>query len=354
MVEANIYTDIANKKDGIFLSMLGIPDAVFSVDTVKNLLHDNPTEQEFKFNIHCDGGSVSEGLAIYDLLRNSGKTIYTNIDGSCHSMAVTLLLAAPAPNRTANRNSRALIHQVYGSTEGYANADQLRSLADDIEREQNAILDIYTQRTGTPRATLEQLMKQEKQRTAEELLQYGFISKINTYTTNKKQNTMNKKTKKPNDLLNKADRFLYGIRNLLAGAVNFDFTDADGNVVFSTDKDDDTLAVGDPVIIPDGTTEGTFTLQDGRTIVVAEGVITDIQDPATQTENAQLRDAVNQLTNSLAQAQNLITELRNQVKSTYSVAPRAKIPGRTNTQKTVETLKNEAREKRAKINGGKK
>lgn len=334
--------------------MLGLPDTVFSVDTVKNLLQTNPTEQEFKFNIHCDGGSVAEGLAIYDLLRNSGKTLYTNIDGACHSMAVCLLLAAPAPNRTANRNARALIHQVYSGTGGYANADQLRSLAEEVDREQNTILDIYAERTGTPRPMLEQLMKQEQQHTAEELLQYGFIARINTYTTNKKTNTMNKKPRKPNDLLNRADHFLFGLRNLLAGTVNFDFADADGNVLFSTDKDDDSLAVGDPVIIPDGTTDGTFTLADGRTVVVEAGVVTDIQDPATQTENAQLRQTVARLTNSLSQAQNIINELRTQVKSTYNVAPRLRVPGKQNMQKTVETLKNEARDKRARIYGGKK
>ena len=46
------------------------------------------------------------------------------------------------------------------------------------------MLNIYEDRTGTDRETLKGLLKEEKMRTADELLQYGFISKINPYTTN--------------------------------------------------------------------------------------------------------------------------------------------------------------------------
>jgi len=82
MIEIDVYSDIADKKEGIFLSMFGFENAVFSAETVKSIFTQNKNEKEFKFNIHCDGGSVYEGLAIYDIIRNSGKTIHANIDGS--------------------------------------------------------------------------------------------------------------------------------------------------------------------------------------------------------------------------------------------------------------------------------
>lgn len=153
MIEVNVYKPIG--KEDVFYSLFGMEDPfAFSADTIQKLISDNPNETEIKFNINCDGGSVSEGLRIYDILRTSGKTIYCNIENSCHSMAIVLLLAAPTENRTANRNSRALIHQVYGGMCGYANADDLRAMADEIEREQNAILDIYEERTTADRPTL--------------------------------------------------------------------------------------------------------------------------------------------------------------------------------------------------------
>lgn len=107
MVEVKVYNEIASEKDSVLMSMLGMESSVFSAETVKNIFQQNPSENEFKFNIHCQGGDVAEGLAIYDLIRNSGKTIHANIDGSCHSMAITLLLAAPPktalPTPTAAR-----------------------------------------------------------------------------------------------------------------------------------------------------------------------------------------------------------------------------------------------------------
>ena len=182
MVEVNVYK-VIDSEDVFFNWMFG-EDISFSADTVHRVFDENPDEKEFRFNINCDGGSVSEGLRIYDVLRTSGKTLYCNIEGGCHSMAVVLLLAAPAENRTANPNARALVHEVRAFTFDDMTADQLRSLADEIDTEQNAILDIYAERTGYDRAQLEILMKEEKQRTAQELLNYGFISKINAYTTN--------------------------------------------------------------------------------------------------------------------------------------------------------------------------
>src|ERR1035437_6191725 len=107
MIEIKVYKDI-NKED-IFFSFFGEEDPFsFSADTIHKIFDQYPEETEFTFNIDCDGGTVSEGLRIYDVLRTSGKTLFCNIEGGCHSMAIVLLLAAPAENRTANPNCRSL------------------------------------------------------------------------------------------------------------------------------------------------------------------------------------------------------------------------------------------------------
>ena len=358
MIEINVYKDIA-KEDPYFRLWDMADPFSFSADEIQRVINEHPDENEIKFNINCDGGYVSEGLRIYDVLRTSGKTIHTNIEGGCHSMAVVLLLAAPSQNRTANPNARALIHEVRGGSWDVMTSDQLRTLADEIETEQNAILDIYAERTGHERAELEILMKEEKTRTTQELLQYGFISKINSYNTNSK-NKMSEKKKNVKDFLNK-------LRNLLEGeAVNYDFTDADGNVLFSTEKEDDSLAVGDAVTLPDDGTDGTFTLPDGRTIVIAGGVVSEIQEA----ENLNDAERIEELENALTEAGEIITEqeaeltnlkaevaeLKNKGKrSTFNAQPRLGGAGKkTNSgKKTVEELVNEAKEKRQKVVGGK-
>lgn len=352
MVDIKLHIPIGSEDENQWAASWGIEeDAVFSLETFNRILEENPDEKDFRFNIHCDGGSVPEGLAIYDAIRTSGKNIYCNIEGGCHSMAICILLAAPKENRSANPNCRALIHKVSTMVWDSANADDLRKLADDIEREQNAIIDIYANRTGTEREVLENLMKEEKMRTAQELLDYGFISKINNYNTNQKKKPMNK-----TEILNKATNYLAKIKNLLDGTLmNYDFKDADGNVLFSTEKEDDSIAVGDAA-----TPDGTFTLTDGRTVIIAKGKITEIQEKAAEgeensneavetlaAENATLRSA-------LAEAQNLINELKNSVESTYKPEGRAanRKPDAP-AQKTAEELINESKQKRAIMLKGK-
>ena len=347
MIEINVYKPI--DKEDVFFKFFGEEDPFsFSADTIHEIFDKNPDEKEFKFNINCDGGLVSEGLRIYDVLRTSGKTFHCNIEGGCHSMAIILLLAAPKENRTANPNARALIHEVRGGSWDALTAEQLRGLADEIENEQNAILDIYAERTGYDRAELETLMKDEKVRTAQELLKYGFISKINTYSTNQKKGTMSKQKKQ--DVLNAADKFLKGLKNLLSPeeVVNYDFTDADGNVLFSTEKEDDSLEVGDAA-----SPDGTFTLPDGRTVVIADGAVTEINE-AEEEETENLQNRVEELENALEEAQTIITNLRNELGSGYQAKPRNTNPKGGKQAPTVDDIKNDVREKRNQMKGGKK
>ena len=347
MIEINVYKPI--DKEDVFFKFFGEEDPFsFSADTIHEIFDKNPDEKEFKFNINCDGGLVSEGLRIYDVLRTSGKTFHCNIEGGCHSMAIILLLAAPKENRTANPNARALIHEVRGGSWDALTAEQLRGLADEIENEQNAILDIYAQRTGHDRAELETLMKEEKVRTAQELLKYGFISKINTYSTNQKKGTMSKQKKQA--VLNESESFLKRLKNLLSPeeVVNYDFTDADGNVLVSTEKEDDSLEVGDAA-----SPDGTFTLPDGRTVVIADGAVTEINEPEEE-ETENLQNRVEELENALEEAQTIITNLRNELGSSYQVKPRNTNPKGSKQTPTVDDIKNDVREKRNQMKGGRK
>lgn len=262
-------------------------------------------DPEFCINIDCNGGSVMEGLKMYDALRNSGKNIYTNITGGCHSMAVVILLAAPAENRSANKNCRALIHRVYTQAPGQINAGTAEQIKEQLEMEENAILDIYESRTGRSREDLQALMAKEDFHTAQELLEYGFISHINDYSTN--QYFENMKTHNSNVFA----RFLANAKNLLHDPQNFDYMDESGAVVLSTEGEEDNLAVGVAVTLASGETSGTFVLADGRTVTVEDGVVTDIQEPQVDPEpepDPALVEENNNLRSLLQEAVNLIQE----------------------------------------------
>lgn len=355
MITTSIYTTIADNQENVLCAAFGLEPLVFSVETVETLLGNNPTEKDFKFNINSNGGSVAEGLKIYDKLRMSGKNLFMNIEGGCHSMTVAVMLAAPFENRTANKNARSLIHQVYAQPSKALNIDDLEALSKQIRQEQETILDIYVERTGTDRAILEALMKEERYLTAEELLQYGFISKINTYTTNKKPETMSKETKK--SLLDRLFNFQKEVTTMLneEEVVNYDFKDADGNVLFTTNKEDDSVAVND-----EATPDGTHELPDGRKVTIENGVITNIAEPASEdAQNEDLAAAnarIEALENQLRTANELLNDLKNELGSNAVIPSRTKSPGvktssLKNSVETVEQLKAEAKEKRNKLKG---
>lgn len=344
MIRVRLYEPIANEENRWWYEWMG-SNGVFSLDAVNKLLDEHPQETDFAFDIHCAGGEVEEGLAIYDKLRTSGKNIFMNVEGGCHSMAIVLLLAAPLQNRSANANALAVIHKVSGWAEG--TSDDLEAAAHDTRMLEEKILDIYADRTGKDKDALRELMNQQKEHTAKELLDWGFIGKINPYNTNyvkpNKQHLNMAKNLKTlvSDFLNSVQKFTSG------AAKNYEFVDADGNVLFTTEGEDDTLEVG-MAASPDGE----FVIADGRKVTIVDGVITEIENPAAEgegegkgeeqtdletanariaeleAENAELRE---QLTNSV----NLIKDLRSNLRSNFTPAGRQGGPAKKPTDKKV-------------------
>lgn len=313
MIDIKVYNDIApNSTDG-WLCLSGADAQPFSLPYVKSILAAHPTETDFRFLLNCNGGNVYEALAIYDTLRTSGKRIHCTIEGACHSAATIILLAAPIGNRTANPNVRALVHEAYFPYEENLTVAKLGELKQQLEQDRQAIINLYAERTGSRHAELSALMGEERFLTADELLRWGFISRINPYTTNRKPtNTTNQMSQKAQEILLKANSVLDRISRFFKVPTNYAFVDADGNALFETDKEDDSLAVGDTAF-PDGT----FTLPDGRTITITDGVVTEILEAEAAEEVANLRARLANAESLLADAQRTISNLRQNVRSSY-------------------------------------
>lgn len=365
MIFVDIKGEINNEVQKFWAQLWGEPREVFSVETIRAILKAHPNDPDLFLNIDCIGGDVEEGFKIYDELRNSGKNIHTNITGGCHSMAVVLLLAAPAENRSANRNCRALIHKVYAPVYDFINADDAEDVAAMLRMEQDAILDVYVDRTGNDRAMMEQVMAQEKTHNAQSLLELGFISKINSYNTNQLFNKMAKSTKPASNAFQAFMDKVTAFRNKKVGKpANFDYLDADGNVVLSTVGDEDNLAEGVEATLSSGETSGTVTLEDGRVVTVTDGIVTEIEDPESpedlEARVSELEDLLEAATNLVQEQQEAInsleTELNNFKGSNYQPKPRrTQVPYGKNgkTEPTVEDLKAAARAAQEKVRNAK-
>lgn len=110
MLTIDIRGEIISGYEQGLRSAAGDTSLTTSADDVRQALDAAQDERDIMLDIDCMGGDVYEGFKIYDLLRNSGKTLHACIRGGCHSMATVVLLAAPLENRTGVPNLRALVH----------------------------------------------------------------------------------------------------------------------------------------------------------------------------------------------------------------------------------------------------
>lgn len=88
-----------------------------------------------------------------------------------------------------------------------------------------------------------------------------------------------------------------------------------------------------------------------QTVVIEEGVITSIDSDVDDAH--ELEEQVEELTNALTEAQEIINEYKNNTQSGYTVRNRSRNPKRNKGGSSSADKKNEANEKRKKWKGGK-
>lgn len=121
--------------------------------------------------INSPGGSVTEGLAIYNALKSRAPMVY--IDGVAASIAS--LIAMAGTQVIAAANALVMVHDPWVGTEG--NADALRRTADALDKHRDAMLQAYA-RTGLPRQELTNLLAAETWMNADEARALGFVDEI--------------------------------------------------------------------------------------------------------------------------------------------------------------------------------
>lgn len=240
-------------------------------------------DNQIDIRLHCDGGSVTEGWAIYDRLRATGKEITATAEGNCASMATIILMAAPKERRRAYENAHICVHNPWmcpWALGDAVTADDLQKYANDLRSEQDRMVDLYVERCGCSREEIQALMDEDKYIDAERALSLGIVGEIAMPMSAKKINPTNKIMNNEKSVEVKAsvlDKILakLGLKSIedfkdeeLKG---MDLNTADGNTI-RVEREDGEPQVGD-VASPDGE----WLMPDGTTIVVQEGVIAEIR-----------------------------------------------------------------------------
>ena len=268
MAKLKIYSDIVDEECKAFMAWNGLSGMSFL--DIDKFIDSIPTDDaEINLTINCRGGMTDQALAMYDALRATGKTISAEVIGECSSSATLLLLAARKDLRKAHPNASILIHNPYIS--GYVEGDAKRigNIAEDLENVRNQFLDIYVERTGADRETLSAMMDEDKPMDVAKAIELGFISEeiVPISASNKNPIIKDKKM----SFKAKLDNAIKAFKDAFA-VMSMSLETADGKTL-ELEKESGEPVVGDVVLSEDGE----YLMPDGNTIVVEDGVITEIR-----------------------------------------------------------------------------
>lgn len=262
-----------------------------------------PGDNQIDIELHSCGGDCIEGYAIYDALRASGKEISCKAVGLCASMATVILLAAPVERRTAYQHSQFLIHSPFyqnGAEVGELTIEKLDELKAGLLADKDKMLAVYVERTGQVREVLEAQMNTDGWFNADKAIELGFVSSIvpaisaSAQKTNLSNNNPNIKSMAKEE---KKVTVAQALR-MLGVALGVSKPEAVGMVIttstgdeLTVEREEGEIQVGDPA-----SPDGEHVLEDGRTVVVTDGVITEIKEPSTEEEDTQaLQDRIDEL-----------------------------------------------------------
>lgn len=162
----------------IFLGM-PINDQVANLIIAQLLyLEREDSEKDISLYIHCPGGIISAGLAIYDTMQLIKCDVSTICVGLAASMGTLLLCAGAKGKRYALPNSTIHLHQAVGGAQGQA-AD-IEIAAREIMRMQETIRNIIVKHTGQPMEKIAHDTDRDFYLNPKQAMEYGIIDEILT------------------------------------------------------------------------------------------------------------------------------------------------------------------------------
>ena len=151
------------------IGMYGV-DAKSFINDVKNL----PKDTSVLLRINSPGGSVIDGLAIYDAISRLPQKVTSRIEGIAASMASVIALAADEV--IMSENSLYMIHNVWGGEVG--ESDDLRKAADLMDKMGERLVNIYVSKSGQSEEQIRAWMDEETWFNSSEAVEAGFINLV--------------------------------------------------------------------------------------------------------------------------------------------------------------------------------
>lgn len=163
-------------KERIIILTGEIDDTMSSSICAQLLYLSSISNEAIQMYINSPGGSISAGLAIYDIMNYIPCAISTICMGMCASMAAVLLCAGTSGKRSALSNSEIMIHQPLGGMQGQAK--DMEIAAQHMSKVKERLYQILSTHTKQNKNTIIADCDRDYYMDAQEALQYGLLDTI--------------------------------------------------------------------------------------------------------------------------------------------------------------------------------
>jgi ATP-dependent Clp protease protease subunit len=177
--ESNPYNKLFEER----IIFLGAPiDDVVANDVMAQLivLESTDPDRDIQIYINSPGGSFTALTAIYDTMMYVRPEVQTICMGQAASAAAVLLAAGNKGKRFALTNSRILIHQPSGGTEGAMQISDLEIQANEIQRMRLLEEQILARHTGQDIEKVRADIERDLILTADQAKEYGIVDEVIT------------------------------------------------------------------------------------------------------------------------------------------------------------------------------
>jgi len=139
-------------------------------------LESQDAKSDIKLYLNTPGGSVTDGLAIYDTMQYISPEIMTICIGQAASAGSLLLTAGSKDMRFSLPNSRIMVHQPSGGYQGQVTDIEIHT--NEIKKTKDRLNEIYSKHTGNKINEIQKVMERDRYFSPDEAIKFGLIDKI--------------------------------------------------------------------------------------------------------------------------------------------------------------------------------
>ncbi len=151
-------------------------DTGITEQDVRDALKSIPAGQKINARINSEGGSVKEGLGIYNAFKERRADITAHITG--YALSIASVFPLGASKVVSPKSAIWMMHKAWSVNQG--NADDMRHAAEMLDAHDDTLIDIYAAETGKPKAEIRTAMENETWIKGGDAVAFGLADETDT------------------------------------------------------------------------------------------------------------------------------------------------------------------------------